>query len=207
MPHSTFFHLPAEKREKLLTCAMEEFARVPYPDASINRIVRASGISRGGFYLYFIDKEDLFTYLLSQYAQRFIQLLSGLLDAHQGALFPAFESLFDQVQALFRSPQSGRGDALALEVLRQNAGLHCFMFHGRVSSRDLAEQILPHIDFQSLWLEHREDQEDMLHILLHTAGPLLYEGLLAEDPAPVRARYRDRLRILARGMEKPRSPQ
>ena len=38
MPTETFFRLPEAKRETLLRCARQEFARVPYPDASINRI-------------------------------------------------------------------------------------------------------------------------------------------------------------------------
>lgn len=207
MPSSTFFRLPAEKQKKLLSCAMEEFARVPYPEASINQIVRASGISRGGFYLYFTSKEDLFLYLLSHYAQQFIQILSELLDARQGALLPAFTALFDQVQDLLRAPERSPDAALTLAVLRRNAGLGCGAFQGRALGQALAGQLLPHIDLQSLQLECREDQEDMLHILLHTAGPLLYEGLLADDPSPVRARYQNCLRILARGMVKPRSPQ
>ena len=33
MPSKTFFHLPAEKRERLLLAAEEEFARVPYAEA------------------------------------------------------------------------------------------------------------------------------------------------------------------------------
>ena len=44
MPSKTFFHLPAEKRERLLLAAEEEFARVPYAEASINRMIRAAGI-------------------------------------------------------------------------------------------------------------------------------------------------------------------
>lgn len=45
MPSKTFFHLPAEKRERLLLAAEEEFARVPYAEASINRMIRAAGDS------------------------------------------------------------------------------------------------------------------------------------------------------------------
>lgn len=62
MPSKTFFHLPAEKRERLLLAAEEEFARVPYAEASINRMIRAAGIPRGSFYMYFRDKEELFHY-------------------------------------------------------------------------------------------------------------------------------------------------
>lgn len=67
MPSKTFFHLPAEKRERLLLAAEEEFARVPYAEASINRMIRAAGIPRGSFYMYFRDKEELFHYLLKRY--------------------------------------------------------------------------------------------------------------------------------------------
>lgn len=51
----------AEKRERLLLAAEEEFARVPYAEASINRMIRAAGIPRGSFYMYFRDKEELST--------------------------------------------------------------------------------------------------------------------------------------------------
>ena len=64
MPSDTFFHLPAEKRERLLAAARGEFARAAYEDASINRIIRQAGIPRGSFYMYFTDKEELFRYLL-----------------------------------------------------------------------------------------------------------------------------------------------
>ena len=64
MPSKTFFHLPAEKRERLLLAAEGEVARVPYAEASINRMIRAAGIPRGSFYMYFRDKEELFHYLL-----------------------------------------------------------------------------------------------------------------------------------------------
>ena len=46
MPSTTFFHLPAEKRERLLAAARAEFVRVPYEDASINRMIREAGIPR-----------------------------------------------------------------------------------------------------------------------------------------------------------------
>lgn len=60
MPSSTFFRLPPEKQEKLLRAARKEFARVPFADASINRIIQAADISRGSFYMYFRDKGELF---------------------------------------------------------------------------------------------------------------------------------------------------
>ena len=64
MPTQTFFRLPSEKRERLTEAAWEEFTRVPFSEASINRIIRGAQIPRGSFYQYFEDKEDLFVHLI-----------------------------------------------------------------------------------------------------------------------------------------------
>ena len=40
MPSTTFYNLPAEKRERLLSAARAEFARAPYEEASVNRMIR-----------------------------------------------------------------------------------------------------------------------------------------------------------------------
>ena len=50
MPTTTFFNLPPPKREKLLRAAVAEFARRPYGEVSINRIIQAAEIPRGSFY-------------------------------------------------------------------------------------------------------------------------------------------------------------
>lgn len=60
MPTSTFFNLRPEKQERLLTAAAREFAAQPFHEASINSMIRAAGIPRGSFYMYFRDKEELF---------------------------------------------------------------------------------------------------------------------------------------------------
>ena len=68
MPSATFYNLPEEKRERLLRAAREEFSRVPYESASVNRIIQSAGIPRGSFYMYFTDKEELFGHLMDSYA-------------------------------------------------------------------------------------------------------------------------------------------
>ena len=64
MPHKTFFNLPKEKQNKIIKFAKEEFANYLFEDASVNRIVKAADLSRGSFYLYFENKEDLYFYVL-----------------------------------------------------------------------------------------------------------------------------------------------
>ncbi|MEW5939957.1 MAG: TetR/AcrR family transcriptional regulator [Chloroflexota bacterium] len=65
MPKQTFFNLPEEKRENIVNAAVDEFAEYGLENASTNRIVENSGISKGSFYQYFEDKQDVFMYLLS----------------------------------------------------------------------------------------------------------------------------------------------
>lgn len=66
MPTQTFYNLPKEKQDKIIMVSKEEFSEYSFYDASINRIVKNAEISRGSFYLYFENKEDLFVYLLEQ---------------------------------------------------------------------------------------------------------------------------------------------
>ncbi len=65
MPKQTFLNLPVEKRNTIIHAAIEEFAEYGLENASTNRIVANSGISKGSFYQYFEDKQDVFMYLLT----------------------------------------------------------------------------------------------------------------------------------------------
>lgn len=65
MPKQTFLNLPEEKRLTIINAAIDEFAEYGLENASTNRIVANSGISKGSFYQYFEDKQDVFMYLLS----------------------------------------------------------------------------------------------------------------------------------------------
>ena len=200
MPTETFFRLPEAKRETLLCCARQEFARVPYPDASINRIIRAAGIPRGSFYMYFADKADLFLHLMDQFVDTFTQTVCRLLEEEDGALFPAFRRLFDHLQdRCVTGCREGRA-AEVITILRRNVGMPHTMAMGQSYGRRFLSQLLPRLDRARLSLEGEAELENGLRILLSVTLPLLCEGVLAEDPEPVRARYQSDLTILERGM-------
>ncbi len=65
MPKQTFLNLPEEKRNTVINAAIDEFAQHGLENGSTNRIVANSGISKGSFYQYFEDKQDVFMYLLT----------------------------------------------------------------------------------------------------------------------------------------------
>ena len=64
MPTERFNRLPEAKRQAIREAALKEFARVPFDKASINQIIRNADISRGSFYTYFVDKQDVVEFLL-----------------------------------------------------------------------------------------------------------------------------------------------
>ncbi len=100
MPTSTYFRLPQEKRERLMTACWSEITRVRFADMSVNRIISQAHIPRGSFYQYFADKEDMIRYLLNDMQEYFVQLLRGVLTDSDGDLFAipvsAFEQFMDQ---------------------------------------------------------------------------------------------------------------
>ena len=77
MPKQTFLNLPDEKRQVITDAAIEEFAEYGLENASTNRIVANSGISKGSFYQYFEDKQDVFMYLLTMLEQEKLEFFKG----------------------------------------------------------------------------------------------------------------------------------
>ncbi|NNJ29463.1 TetR family transcriptional regulator [Lacrimispora defluvii] len=71
MPTERFYNLPAEKKKIIRDAATEEFIRVPFEKASINKIIQNAGISRGSFYTYFVDKRDVLGYIFEDAGDNF----------------------------------------------------------------------------------------------------------------------------------------
>lgn len=118
MPSETFFRLPEEKRQRLMDAAWEEFTRIPFADASINKIVRSANIPRGSFYQYFEDKRDLFTYLVRPLQQRFFDLAQQEVEAVHGDLFSAPLRIYDR----FFCSEAGHDRDLTrcIQILQRN---------------------------------------------------------------------------------------
>jgi AcrR family transcriptional regulator len=94
VPKQTFFNLQQDKRKKLIESAEIEFTRVPLFEASIANIIKMAGISRGSFYQYFEDKDDLYFYLLENKLNKAKQHFIGFLEKHQGDLIEALMEMY-----------------------------------------------------------------------------------------------------------------
>ncbi|MGM0125312.1 hypothetical protein IGI37_002710 [Enterococcus sp. AZ194] len=97
MPTHTFFHLPAEKQERLLEAARIEFSRAPLNEASIANIVKLAEIPRRSFYQYFENKEDLYFYYFDLLRQDSKKEMEEAVKKANGDLFQGFENYFSKI--------------------------------------------------------------------------------------------------------------
>jgi len=95
VPKPTFLNLPDEKRQRIAEVAVEEFARRPYAQFSISRLVAAAGIAKGSFYQYFEDKLDLYRWIVLDYlATRKLTFLRADPPPEGAGYFEQLEHIF-----------------------------------------------------------------------------------------------------------------
>lgn len=66
MPKKTFENLSEQKKKRIFNAAVQEFSNRRFSEASINQIIKTAEISRGSFYQYFHNKEDIYLYMITE---------------------------------------------------------------------------------------------------------------------------------------------
>lgn len=95
MPTNTFFNLQRDKREKIIDASKREFSKYSFYEASINRIIKEADISRGSFYQYFENKEDLFIYILDEFKYTMLQSLAKDVEKNKYDIFEFLLLVYD----------------------------------------------------------------------------------------------------------------
>lgn len=114
MPTITFTNLKDEKKQRIVDAALKEFAAHDFEHVNIQNIIKDAKISRGSFYQYFSDLEDLFNYLV----KTITITKKAYFDKHQ--VLHSEAPFFDRIGELYRL-----GYQFALEnVLIFKAGKH-----------------------------------------------------------------------------------
>jgi AcrR family transcriptional regulator len=111
MARPRFDNLPLERRRAILSVAEAEFAAHGYTGASLNRIIKDAGLSKGVFYYYFDDKADLATTVFNEAARASLAAIDSL-------SLPEGVDFWDYFEAVLR----GTMDALR-EAPRQTDAL------------------------------------------------------------------------------------
>jgi AcrR family transcriptional regulator len=127
MPTSTFFALPAERRQRLVREAIVEFSERSYAEASLSQIAQRSRIPKGSFYQYFEDKLDLYRWLLTDEVPRHKRAFLAKANPATEDFWAGFESVIERGMAfLVEHPRLARLAAAAADssALPEVRGLH-----------------------------------------------------------------------------------
>ena len=205
MPKQTFFNLPPEKRERIVSAIRQEFTEHLYADVSINRIIKDAGIPRGSFYQYFEDKHDLLDFLIGDYIQWVVELFKATAQSCGGDLFTFCDRIVDQMwetshsyssRQLFKQLMSD--PAVVSELIRN--------FNSIIQSVGCPEDSpLPEvIDREKL----RVDSEKEFFLLLSSMMDLLknavFAFILLEEPSfdHIKSLHHDKISFMRKQFQK-----
>ena len=90
---TAFNNLPPEKREKILSVAIEEFAVHGYDSASTNRIVERAEIAKGLLFHYFKNKKGLYIYVCTTCMHTLVQVYERFLPASDRDIFERLKQI------------------------------------------------------------------------------------------------------------------
>ncbi len=198
MPSATFFNLPEEKRRRLIEAAWEEMTSVSFDKVSINRIIQNANISRGSFYQYFTDKNDLLHFLLKELREELSDLFAEP-GFHQGDLFQACLDGYDWVV------ERQTDAALCLHQVVRFAGVNpeldlsegVCVFCGE-GCQSVCRELEWNIPFRR---DGGLTVEDHMELLCAVVGDAVMQSFRCPEKVPaIRARLEKRLVILKRGM-------
>lgn len=94
MPKDMFSHIPQEKQDMFLSVAIEEFTSKSFEQVSVNSIVKKAGISRGSFYTYFENKDELFNYIFNQVRKERFDYAKKVIEESGRDFFTFIKTMF-----------------------------------------------------------------------------------------------------------------
>lgn len=95
MPKKIFNNISKEKQEMFINAAMEEFTSKSFEQVSVNSIVKKASISRGSFYTYFENKDELFNFIFNQVKEERFNHAKELISESNADFFVFIKKLFE----------------------------------------------------------------------------------------------------------------
>ena len=199
MPSDTFLRLNDEKKKKLVDASFKEFSLYNFNDVSINRIIKEAGISRGSFYMYFVDKKDLYFYLLEQHLEILINNMKNDLIKNKGDLFKMFQNNIKEEFNSFKNNNINFFKKSLENVTIMEESKKTFGFR----DKRLLRELIPNINLELLNDNAKKHIEVIfainMHLLMVTLIKLLKSDSLDEE---ILKDYYEQLDILKYGCVK-----
>lgn len=205
MPTDRFYRLPEEKKQIIREAAIKEFARVPFEKASINQIILNADISRGSFYTYFADKQDVVSFIFEDSKEQMKRQCQEILKDNNGDYFTMLREIFEVFVAKLQQTKEMFNMARNVFSYQENANAMGFGSAPDTLSDEGGGQ-------ETLWLYERIDTSRWRLKEREDFGPLMVLGMSAlmvaltqfynspENLEQVRIWYDKKLEILRWGV-------
>lgn len=189
MPTERFYHLPEEKKRLIREAAIQEFSRVSLEKVSINKIVKSAEISRGSFYTYFRDKEDVLQYIFEDFVHQIQLFCKETMFQVKGDFWELFEQLLDYVldicekNKMITLAQKAIGHQAIMKMLENKAG---FCAPLQETNMKWLREIYQLTDCRKLFADNFEDYQILfslcISIMVGAIGEI-YRGGETEEKA------------------------
>jgi AcrR family transcriptional regulator len=200
MPKSTFLNLSKEKRNNIIEAARKEFSRVVFSKASINKIIKDLDISRGSFYTYFDNIEDLYFYLLCEYRDGLIDKTKQAFIKSKGDIIEAYIDIFDY---LVEEVTIDSNKHFFINMFSDmNYKMETFILPKPDPSM-LCHELLNVIDIKKLNINNNMEVLDIFDIVMTLTMRSIVQIVVMKIPISIiKDRYINQLNILKRGIYK-----
>lgn len=171
MPTTTFFNLSKEKKERIMSAALNEFSERSMEQALVSNIIKETGISRGAFYKYFEDMEDLYIYFFSQIKVDSHEEVIKCIQQAQGDLFMGLEYFFKN---LLRTYSSSKYRAyFKVMSLNMNYSLSLKLEQKQAPDNKENANIQPNVDLKNFRFSDKEETVQFFNLLMVMIHQLL----------------------------------
>jgi|SRR5690625_2547442 len=206
MPSSTFFNLPEEKRERLIQGAMKEFVEMPLHKASVSNIIINAKISRGSFYQYFEDINDLYLYVVGLFHQNIYMLLRKCLIEKEGHFIKGLTEFGHRyIRGIMTNKKVGfyKNMYLNMNYSLQKEMKHLLADAEEAGSNKGLKGVLEKINYETIRIQEEEELIEFLDFCINMLDQTIIEGFYSEGSVETTQDvFQKRLNWLAEGINR-----
>jgi AcrR family transcriptional regulator len=134
-----------DRRDQLITAALEEFIDKDYEKASLNTIIKNANLSKGVFYYHFKNKEALYIALLEDATKKKWQYINEHIDNHGYSSLDIFDRFLYQTETSVKfAKKFPKYNQLAQMFLKEkgNSIYWTALKHIEISGNDILEEMI-----------------------------------------------------------------
>ena len=203
MPKDTFFNLPKDKQQKLITAIKNELSRVPFAQLSINQIIKEADIARGSFYQYFTDRFDMLEYIMLQFRQEMQNQLIERLQQNGGDLFDLFDFVFNCCIEMSQKEENGALYRNVMSDIKVNAEFYLKIKDTNRKKHNESNTLLIYINKKLLNIKNDQELHDLFYILKTLSIMAVAEAFMyVEQQEQIKQEYKRRLMLIKSNFER-----